>query len=251
MKGESERAMTTENTRGDRGLVTIDGLDGSGKSILARRLAEALPDAVLLGVDDFRRPVDWQAPGASELDLYYEQRYDLAALEGCVRAFLEGADACAFPEFDGAREALTPGPDRTVSFTGRRWLLVEGVFVARLPSADRGLSIYVDISADEARRRVMARDLGKGRTAEEVTRRIDRRYFPAHERYQRERSPRDRAAVLIDNEDPERPRLLRAPPRPPAAPAAAPPPSAASSRNVATAFAPVQAALAALLTLSP
>jgi hypothetical protein len=83
--------------------------------------------------------------------------------------------------------------------------------------------------------------MAKGRTAEEVSRRIDRRYFPAHQRYRQERSPRDRAAVLIDNTDPLRPRLLRTP---------------ASSRDsgsraAASGFAPVHAALAELLALSP
>lgn len=223
-----------------RALVTIDGLDGSGKSVLARRLLEALDgSAVLLAVDDFRRPVDWQAAARPELDLYYEERYDLVSLEGCIRQFLQGAPSCTFPEFDGAREALAG--TRTVSFTGKTWLIVEGVFVARLPAADGALSIYVDIDEDEARRRVMVRDLGKGRTTEEVTRRIDRRYFPAHHRYRQERSARDRAAVLIDNADPQRPRLLRTP-------------AAAwddRSRVAANGFGPVHAALASLLALSP
>jgi uridine kinase len=224
----------------ERGLVTIDGIDGSGKSVLARRLRQALGDsAALLAVDDFRRPVAWQASPRSELDLYYEDRYDLVSLEGCIRQFLQGAEACTFPEFDGAREALAG--TRSVDLAGKRWLLVEGVFVARLPSADGALSIYVDIDEDEARRRVTTRDMAKGRTAEEVSRRIDRRYFPAHQRYRQERSPRDRAAVLIDNTDPLRPRLLRTP---------------ASSRDsgsraAASGFAPVHAALAELLALSP
>jgi uridine kinase len=224
----------------ERGLVTIDGIDGSGKSVLARRLHQALGEsAALLAVDDFRRPVAWQASPRSELDLYYDERYDLVSLEGCILKFLQGAEGCTFPDFDGTREALAG--TRSLDFTGKRWLLVEGVFVARLPSADGALSIYVDIDEEEARRRVMDRDLGKGRTAEEVGRRIDRRYFPAHHRYRQERSPRDRAAVLIDNTDPLRPKLLRTPPSS----------RDSGSRSAAGGFTPVHAALADLLALSP
>lgn len=227
-------------TKAERGLVTIDGIDGSGKSVLARRLLEALgSSAALLAVDDFRRPVDWHGPGSTELDVYYQQRYDLGALEGCIARFMAGDDGCTFPEFDGATETLTG--ERAVDFRGKRWLLVEGVFVARLPSAAGALSVYVDITEDEARRRVLVRDQAKGRTAEEVNRRIDGRYFPAHARYRAERSARDKAAVLIDNGDPARPRLLRSPPRPPED----------DSRIVTPRFGPVQAALAALLALSP
>jgi uridine kinase len=196
-------------TAAARTLITVDGLDGSGKSMLARRLAQALGARVaLLAVDDFRRPVDWTRTDRDELDLYYDERYDLAALELCAAAFLAGAPSTSYVAFDGARETL--GEQRALDLTGVDHLIVEGVFVARLPSAARAVSIYVDITEAEARRRIVARDTQKGRTLEEVTRRIDERYFPAHTRYQAAHHPRDRAHVLIDNHDVTAPGLLRA-----------------------------------------
>ena len=77
-----------------RDLLAIDGIDGSGKSILADRLVGALRDdgvaSVLFRVDDFRRPVDWARTDRREVDLYYDDYYDLPALERCLRAFRAG-----------------------------------------------------------------------------------------------------------------------------------------------------------------
>jgi uridine kinase len=212
----------------ERTLVTLDGLDGSGKSVLAGRLLAGLgAKAMLLAVDDFRRPVDWTRTDRSELDLYYDERYDLGALDGCLRAFAAGADGCAYDPFDAAAEAL--GGRRRLSFTGVSCLLVEGVFVARLAAAADAVSIYVDIPEAEARRRVLARDLQKGRTEAEVSRRLEQRYLPAHARYQAACHPRERAAVLIDNSDVTAPRLVR------------------SVTPSGAAYGPVRALLAALL----
>ena len=225
---------------GARQLVTVDGIDGSGKSIFARRLVEALgASAALLAVDDFRRPVKWPVDDpAQELELYYHHRYDLPALDGCVRAFLAGATECSFPRFDGATETL--GPSRTVSFNGVTHLVVEGVFVARLPSAAEALSVYVDITLDESRRRVLARDVSASRPLQEVTRRMDRRYYPAHERYQREHDSRNRAALLVDNGDPAQPVLRRAGW-----------PQATSGGALTSGVMALRSAVAALLPVSP
>jgi uridine kinase len=200
-------------------LVTIDGIDGSGKSTLARRLCAGLgARAALLAVDDFRRPVDWRRTDRTELDLYYDERYDLAALDACLQAFLRGDEGCAYDRFDGAREAL--GDRAQLSFAGLTHLLVEGVFVARLPAAAAAISIYVDIPAGEASRRVRARDVAKGRSEAEVDRRLAQRYLPAHARYQAACRPTERATVLIDNRDVGQPRLMRS--RLPPGPAHAP-----------------------------
>lgn len=192
-----------------RSIVTIDGIDGSGKSTFARRLKAILGGrAVLFSVDDFRRPVDWSRTDISELDLYYQQRYDLSALDGCLRAFVEGHPGCRIQIFDGVKEILTGVGE--MDFGGAEVALVEGVFVSRLRGAADAFSIFVDVPREEAAARVRARDLSKGRSEAEVDRRINRRYFPAHDRYLLEQQARERAAVLIDNRDGHRTRMLRA-----------------------------------------
>jgi len=191
-------------------ILAIDGLDGSGKSTFARRLTAALAEAgehpVLFRVDDFRQPVAWTTP-EREADLYYETYYDLAQCERCLRAFVAGEEHVAIPVYDITAEKVTG--TRQLDLAGATVAVVEGVFPLRIPQAASGVLIYLDATEAEIRRRILARDLRKGRTAEEISRRIDRRYVPSQHRYLRELAPRERADIVIDNEDPAAPRTLR------------------------------------------
>lgn len=176
-------------------ILAIDGLDGSGKSLLAARVAQVLTSAGhaanILHVDDFRRPLDFTGlDPEAESALYYERYYDFAALEAAL----------------AERGAVTAVPVT----------VVEGVMLlrARLP-ADACLAV-LEVSPAEARRRIQERDQAKGRSADEVTRRIERRYFPAQAHYRGAHDPLGRADVVIDNDDWRRPRIVRRADRVPA-----------------------------------
>jgi len=202
-------------TGGARAVVAIDGIDGSGKSTLAGRLLERLraggAGAVLLRVDDFRRAIDWSRAGKSELDLYYDDYFDLPRLDGCLRDFLDGRGAIDVPVYDAGAGGPRAGETRRLDLAGVAVALVEGVFVQRLPcvAAPPAATIYVQASPHEARRRILDRDVAAGRTSAEAARRIDVRYFPAQGRYQAACDPAGRAAVVVDNEDLRAPRVLR------------------------------------------
>ena len=192
-------------------IVAIDGIDGSGKSMLADRLVGALREdgvvAALFRVDDFRRAVDWTRTDRSELDLYYDDYYDLPALDRCLRDFRAGAPFVAVTPIDLATGQAQPA--RRIALSGVNLAVVEGVFVRRLPSvSESGVVIDVQTTPAEARRRILARDAAKGRGEAEIAHRIAARYFPAQDRYRAALDPRAPAAVVIDNENPEAARLL-------------------------------------------
>jgi len=195
-----------------RDVVAIDGIDGSGKSIFAAALTAALAanevPPVLLRVDDFRRPVDWSRADKSEADLYYDEYYDLTLLDRCLCDFLDGGQGVEIPYYDTAAERLSG--TRPVTFNEATVAVVEGVFVLRIPTvADRAAVIYIETTAEEARRRILSRDVARGRSPQEVQRRIDARYVPGQTRYQAAVDPIARAAAVIDNQNPETPRSLR------------------------------------------
>jgi uridine kinase len=172
-------------------IVAVDGLDGSGKSRFAAVLAAACAadgvPATVLHVDDFKRELDFAGLTAeAEASLYYERYYDLAALDGQLASFQNDRAGAA------------------------GLAIVEGVFTLRLPAvAAAGALVVLTVSADEARRRIQARDRRKGRSEDEINHRIARRYFPAQARYRAELDPDARAAAIVDNDDWRRPRVVR------------------------------------------
>jgi uridine kinase len=178
-------------TRSGRRIVAVDGLDGSGKSQFAAALAAACAaDGVtvtVLHVDDFRRELDFAGLDATaEAALYYERRFDFAALERELRTFEAGSAGDA------------------------ELAIVEGVFTLRVPTVAASAALVVlAVTEDEARRRIFERDQRKGRTVEDIDHRIACRYFPSHERYRAELGPEGRAAAIVDNQDWRQPRLVR------------------------------------------
>jgi uridine kinase len=192
-------------------IIAIDGVDGSGKSTLAQGLVLGLGragwPAVLLSVDDFRRPVDWARADRSEAEAYYQDYYELALLETCLRAFRDGAPQVTIPVFDARTEQLDG--TRDVALAGAAVAVVEGVFALRVPAAAAGLVIHIEVAPAEARRRLIERDLGRGRPRAVIEHRLAARYEPAHERYLAAHDPGRRADVIVDSNRPHAPRTTR------------------------------------------
>ncbi len=182
-------------------VLTIDGVDGSGKSTFAAQLSAELEQAgwpvAPFSVDDFRRPVDWVRADRREVDTYYDDYYALGELERCLQAFRAGAPRVTIPVFDSRTETLAG--ERTIELGRACAAVVEGVFALRVPTAAAGLVIYVELDAAEARRRLIARDLARGRPHAVIEHRLDARYVPAQERYVAAYNPAARADVVLDS----------------------------------------------------
>ena len=192
----------------NRPIITVDGVDGCGKSTFAARLLTELAVAgatpVLVRVDDFRRTLDWAA--GDEATRYYEEYYDFERLGWLVRTFAAGAVELTVPAYDGLAGA--PLPERRVRLGARPVLVNEGVLVRRIPTGTIPVTaVYLEAPESVARARLVARDTARGRAREEVERRLDRRYVPGQRRYHTEHRPRAAAQVVVDNADPAHPRL--------------------------------------------
>lgn len=177
-------------------LLFVDGIDGSGKSTLARQLSHALAAIAIntwqLAVDDFRKPVDWQAAHDAQARQYYDDYFDLALLDDVLQRAIEGQTSLSLPVF-------TEGQARAWKTT---WLapcdviLLEGVFTQRLAAAAQAGLVYVNVDWAVARDRIVARDQAKGRSATDVNNRIDARYMPGQRTYEAQCQPKTRAHWL-------------------------------------------------------
>lgn len=165
-------------------VILVDGIDGSGKTSFAGRLADTMRAAgagvALVHVDDFRLPVSWEDPVGEE-EIYWSRYFDLEALQTEVAILAESGTL----------------------------VVLEGIFVLRLPALASNPLVYLEVDFEVAAKRILLRDTARGRTPEDVRHRIESRYFPAQRRYRAAFSPCERAATLIDLTDPATPRLIR------------------------------------------
>jgi len=188
--------------------VAVDGPDTAGKSTLAAELARALAgvrEVIVASVDGFHNPRSVRyRRGSLSAEGYYEDAFDYDAVETSVLRHQ--------PERQAAEGVV---------------LLFEGVFLLRPRLRDLwDLSIFLDVSPDEVLRRALVRDVELFGSPDTVRERYRLRYLPAQQLYRAEASPTRRADVVIDNNDPARPRVLKWPANaaaPPAPPASAPP----------------------------
>jgi uridine kinase len=211
----TEHVAGADRASSPRALVCVDGIDGSGKSRFTSALAAACAAAgapsFVFHVDDFRRPLGPIAAGAGgasdEASIYYDRYYDFALLDRCLRAFLDGAAGATIPRFDAKTETLMGTQE--LAFADAQLAFLEGVFVLRAPTAAASPVIVLEVTEEEARRRILARDMARGRSRDVVEHRMNHRYFPAQRAYRAAFDPLRRADLVVDNERWDDPRVVR------------------------------------------
>jgi uridine kinase len=172
--------------------VGVDGVDGAGKTTFADALAAHLRTAgrpvVRVSADDFLHPrAVRHRRGRDSPEGFFHDSYDLDRLRLDV---LE-------PPWQQAR----PGSV----------LVLDGMFLHRDELVGTwDVSVLLDVPFEETARRMSVRD-GSNPDPQHPSM---RRYVEGQRLYFRLCDPRGRASVVVDNTDPERPRIVAAPPRP-------------------------------------
>jgi uridine kinase len=194
--------------------VAIDGIDAAGKSVLADELATLVVargwPVIRASIDGFHRPREERYRlGPDSPEGYYRDSFDYDALR---RELLDplgpGGDRnhrTAVFDFEA---------DRPVEMAGKHAdsdavLLFEGVFLLR-PELDGvwDLTVFVEVSFDEALRRARQRDQRLFGSAPDVEDRYLTRYLPGQRLYLRECRPERRADYVLANDHPDRPQLV-------------------------------------------
>ncbi|GAB3600808.1 hypothetical protein GCM10027446_34400 [Angustibacter peucedani] len=194
-----------------RARVAVDGVDGSGKTVLADELADLLGArgraVVRASEDDFHRTrVERYRLGRTSAEGFYRDSYDLPVLR---RDLLEpwapgGSGRYRRRAHDLVTdERLEPrweqAPDDAL-------LLVDGLFLQRPELAGTfEVTVFVDVPFEVTFARMAERD-GCDPDPEHPA---NARYVGAQRHYLAAHDPRGRADVLLDNADAQRPVLRR------------------------------------------
>ncbi|MGY4768304.1 uridine kinase [Kribbella sp. CWNU-51] len=194
--------------------VAIDGCSAAGKTTLADELAQVLRDRtdreiIRAGIDYFKRAAALRtAYPIDSPEGYYLDTWDNDAIRDRLLVPLgPGGDRRYTTGImhPGAQKALespieTAGDDAV--------LLADGAFLQR-PELDAywDLRVYVDVSFDVVLRRGTERDQQWMTSAAAAEQRYLSKYIPGERLYVDQISPRDRAQVVVGNEDPASPTL--------------------------------------------
>ncbi len=184
--------------------VAVDGRTASGKTTFADALGATLGHSgrqiIRASIDGFHHPRSVRhRQGRLSPDGYYEDVRDLAAFRGNLLEPLGpgGNRIFATTVFDLARDRAV-APDVQLADKDAV-VIVDGTFLQRPElRAAWDFTIFLNVSASEARRRGVERDataLGGSRAASEI---YSRRYEPAFARYETECRPAEEANLVID-----------------------------------------------------
>jgi uridine kinase len=207
--------------------VALDGPDAAGKTTLAQELVSPLQargrPVIRASVDGFHNPARVRhARGATSPEGYYRDSFNCRALVESLLAPLGpgGSRRYRTAVFDYRTDSEVSTPRRAAEENAV--LLFDGVFLLRTELAGYwDFTVFVDASFETTLARAVRRDAALFGDAEEVRRRYERRYIPGQRLYFTECLPRERADVVVNNDDPQNPFIIKSSDEGPAADPAA------------------------------
>jgi len=195
--------------------VAVDGPDAAGKTTLADRLGAALGErgttVVRASIDGFHRPrAERYRRGELSPEGCFFDSFDLEALRTELLDPLGpgGNRRYRAAVFDHWRDEpiaaeVQVAPDDAV-------LVFDGVFLLRHELlACFELRIFLSVGVGELLRRARRRDPALFGSVEEAEHRYQRRYLPAQRLYMENERPLGHADVIIENDDPGHPMVVR------------------------------------------
>jgi uridine kinase len=201
------RLLTGVPRRG-RALVAIDGVGASGKSTFAAHLTHRIGTrpVTVLHVDDFFNPaVIRHARGRQSAEGFWRDAYNYAALtDWALNPLRASGDGLYRPASYDRTSGETVQPAQ-VQASPDALVLVEGTFLHRDELAPLwDYSMFLDVPFEETTRRMAQRD---GLEPEHV---LLNRYTGGQHIYFANAAPWDRASLVVDNTDVNRPKIISA-----------------------------------------
>jgi uridine kinase len=195
---------------GDRVMIAVDGPDAAGKTTFADALRCAAREPVIrASFDDFQHSRAARGRrGALSPEGYYRDAFDHASLRSqLLIPFQDGTPHVCVAQFDYRRDQVAL---RWAEVPPRAALVVDGVFLQRPELAGMwSLVVYLTVSPETSLLRGIARDSGALGTTARVTERYLHRYLAGQAIYRAEADPDANADIVVDNEDPASPQVLR------------------------------------------
>lgn len=195
--------------------VAIDGVDAAGKTTLAQELVAPLKahgrHIIRASIDGFHNPAGIRhRQGSASPEGYYYDSFNYQRLTESLLTPLGpgGSRQYVSAVFDYRTDSDVQIPIRVAEVNAV--LLFDGVFLLRPElMAYWDFTIFVEAAFETTLDRAERRDAVLYGSVEEVRNRYERRYIPGQKLYLDECGPKERANVVVDNNDPWNPVFRR------------------------------------------
>jgi uridine kinase len=208
--------MQIESIKSDNSptLVSIDGVDTSGKTTLSRSLAEYLSrrghPIIQASIDGFHNPAEKRYRlGSKSLEGYYRDSFDYESLKACLIEPLKNELNMEYRTavYDFKTESKVQQEPRKA--TKDSILLMEGVFLLRPELIGYwDYSIFLHVDFEQVISRAKVRDQYLFGAEEEIEKRYRNKYIPGQQLYLSESNPFSNAHIVIDNNDFNNPKIV-------------------------------------------
>jgi uridine kinase len=196
----------------ERIVVVIDGIDTSGKTSFAKNIKALIKTrhVVCVSIDHFHNEKSIRMrQGEYSPNGYYHDSFNYEKVLNDVLIPFRKGESIVTQAFDHRSNKKIEG---TVSLMDNTVLLFDGVFMQReVIRVHTDLSIYLDISFEEALNRAVRRDLKYFTSKAVLISRYQRRYLPGQSIYLREEDPKSLADFVIDNNNYHQPKIVKEP----------------------------------------
>ena len=188
--------------------VAIDGPDAAGKTTLAQELSSLLQargrPVIRASIDGFHNPARIRyRRGATSPEGYYHDSFNYQALTKSLLSPLGPGGSRQYHSavFDYRTDSEVQIPIQVAEVNAV--LLFDGVFLLRSELKQHwDYTIFVAVAFENTLARAEQRDAVLFGSLEEVRRRYEQRYIPGQKLYFDECQPKERAKVVVDNNDP-------------------------------------------------
>lgn len=197
-------------------IIGINGKDAAGKTLFSDAFAAYLRsktdrEIIRISIDDFMNPrAVRDTPSGSLAESAYLYTFDIAAFKRYALAPLQADGSRIYKTKVFDENTDTPAVSNDSVATPGAIVIIDGVLLYKADLADYfSLKILLDVSDDTATQRGIARDKARGKklTDDELYtyRSI---YIACQAMYYQKDHPRERADIIIDNNDFLHPQLL-------------------------------------------
>ncbi len=194
--------------------VGIDGGSATGKTKFAKELALIIEEmggsVVCSSIDGFHNPAEIrQQQGEFSATGYYEDSFNLSAVISHVLIPLgpDGTRLFKPAIFDYKQESQVEVKEQQVYSDSI--LIMEGVFLFRKelnPFWD--FRIFIDAGFKVILERALQRDLEYFGSEEQLLKKYQQRYIPGQQYYRKLENPRDKADLVVDNNNFVEPKIV-------------------------------------------